>query len=1581
MSNKIDNNKSIMMDYVLEELKTIVSTLVIKKTYIADRTDTLENKQKADQYIAAVTNTDVFYTYPTYSDYALQKAGLYLECYKRDKSTIPKEKRDEVLKYQREYIILTYNEPNNYYRALAGLPDIGDEYIYLEEDLKDVDETKPVHDMNKDEIIILAATGALDRLKEKYPNKKYLWHLESEYRIPIHVSRSADDFDILYIKKDRTKQGIADSFIAIYRQVKDYCLTKFYDEAYKKDSPYYDGFIGMFILCITLQRYITTYLQKFINRDFFNKDLIRLLFESYGIPFYNDIPLSYLQKVAKNLNRLLYYKATDRVFTDIFKIFDMDNIDVYNYILFKDRNLDINGRPIEIYKEKTELGYDIETVTYSLTSDIDFYGYKKTDYWNIKQIIELDGVLILLHNNGVVNFSKSINTDNVTVKQVEGEYTLTEDYNISSIEKLEGKNYTKVIFKTKYPNKIYVFEKGILRKVQFDLFYNDSRIEEVLYVADKNINDNMYIGLITRDKSYIFVKGTILNTTFDEATLIHTMEYGLSSLSGNYGSIIAIDSRNVPYVYGNNDYNRLHVPYKSEVTTFESIENRIFNVKETNIFLKGTLFIMVDGSVRVTGTVPEIGSNIQTSQGENEILEYSSVKRITNWKCDKDVYLIHHYNGNIDVVNYTPSDKYGELLFSGNVDNPIIKYRFIKDICPISNGLLITSYDTDKYVYYSGENENRLFPWIKTMSMIKDPNTMKMRDVEVYKDVMYFVTENNDVVQYINSSYKRLDIPTNEYIQKFKQSEDGEHLFVLIGKNYFYILNDEYGIIRVNTSLSTKIIDIIYDANKYIILTNDNKYYTTTINLSKASGGKITLTLKNVEYFECTHNKDGKYVKITPKVTNNILTFTITYTINNKTYTKPVTNLYNCERITINDNVLFIEGKYIQYIKLNEVSSDSFSSVEAYMYDELNIKRARSERINDHLIIYNRQGGITFMRNFPHIDKLDSYIEGDYICLYDNGDNYIGDISFNDTNILQLEYNNKTVVYEPVVEDMYNLRFIVTPMGDRNDSSNFVDSANYLDYDMVVSDDSLWGPDGDEKEFLHQVLDSEFNYVTSKYISVDCRYNITKLNFELCYMFKMLVDLKDAEKYMSFEVPYVGTVNLFDCIVGLFALTCIKFGFDGNIMDTTTKTMSVLGFNFKQDMSYIQKLIEDANFKEKTPEFDINKVDLIDPPKYFLESPEIINLYLENRDIMENIYDYKYSAKTIDEYNVYKRIEQATLITQYSTDMYRREDGTLPATYMEYLKEANPNLYLFIKETNDENMVDQIDNLLMALDTFLKTDKLQYLFLNVPSLSLDNIRKFIYYLIDIFKSYTVDLKAMNILYHVDDKRIHNIKMILWEDNFKKYFRDYTKFHFKDKFDWIFNIFNEYTRIKIAIKDTPLAVLDETEIISLFKLYEEIPNKYNEERLALLADFADIFDTMDESMSIDKFIELVDKSILETLLPYYEKSLQNFEDTFKLLLDLSAKEKLEIVTKMKPLGKEEFKDKVLKNLLKHTHELYNEFDNRLIIRIKDILSIGKDDTINDILPFDFSDHLETNGIKSEKDKPFTIKDTYHFIRNE
>ena len=67
-----DKYKTLMMDHVISELKELVSSIIVKQQYIADRYETLEYTRAADEYIAAYKKQDTLYSYFQYSIYALK---------------------------------------------------------------------------------------------------------------------------------------------------------------------------------------------------------------------------------------------------------------------------------------------------------------------------------------------------------------------------------------------------------------------------------------------------------------------------------------------------------------------------------------------------------------------------------------------------------------------------------------------------------------------------------------------------------------------------------------------------------------------------------------------------------------------------------------------------------------------------------------------------------------------------------------------------------------------------------------------------------------------------------------------------------------------------------------------------------------------------------------------------------------------------------------------------------------------------------------------------------------------------------------------------------------------------------------------------------------------------------------------------------------------------------------------------------------------------------------------------------------------------------------------------------------------
>ena len=99
---------------------------------------------------------------------------------------------------------------------------------------------------------------------------------------------------------------------------------------------------------------IGTVQEHIARRDVFDERCIQAIFASYGVPYYNEIPIKYQVAMMKNLNTLLKFKSTSKCMLDICSIFGFDNVRIFKYFLLRDRKLDINDEYQFNYKKETE---------------------------------------------------------------------------------------------------------------------------------------------------------------------------------------------------------------------------------------------------------------------------------------------------------------------------------------------------------------------------------------------------------------------------------------------------------------------------------------------------------------------------------------------------------------------------------------------------------------------------------------------------------------------------------------------------------------------------------------------------------------------------------------------------------------------------------------------------------------------------------------------------------------------------------------------------------------------------------------------------------------------------------------------------------------------------------------------------------------------------------------------------------------------------------------------------------------------------------------------------------------------------
>lgn len=339
-----------LIDEIVYEVRQILKGIVVKDQEQADNAETKKSLQEADLYHDIQMGTDLYsnytYTYDMFMKIPSMTPDRAIR-YARKQLPIPEGIKPQVQQIAREQWLEKYEETNEYYRKIAGLPPLGESYIYLNEDeylmipVESYDISKPVHLCTVSEASLLYSSGVIDHLKERFPEAKYLDHL-GERSIDPYIARRTPKFGLLYIPPVDSPE-VSNKWRERFEINRVYLLKTIYSEAYHYRSPYYDRFMIMLTIIMTFDDMIVYSPEYIISRDLFDLRTIQYLFEASGVEFFPEIPLKYQKRLIKNLNRLIKYKSSAKCMVDIVSLFGYDNMELFKYYLMKTPNLNEDG--------------------------------------------------------------------------------------------------------------------------------------------------------------------------------------------------------------------------------------------------------------------------------------------------------------------------------------------------------------------------------------------------------------------------------------------------------------------------------------------------------------------------------------------------------------------------------------------------------------------------------------------------------------------------------------------------------------------------------------------------------------------------------------------------------------------------------------------------------------------------------------------------------------------------------------------------------------------------------------------------------------------------------------------------------------------------------------------------------------------------------------------------------------------------------------------------------------------------------------------------------------------------------------
>lgn len=369
-------------------------------------------------------------------------------------------------------------------------------------------------------------------------------------------------------------------------------------------------------------------------------------------------------------------------------------------------------------------------------------------------------------------------------------------------------------------------------------------------------------------------------------------------------------------------------------------------------------------------------------------------------------------------------------------------------------------------------------------------------------------------------------------------------------------------------------------------------------------------------------------------------------------------------------------------------------------------------------------------------------------------------------------------------ETDFDLKFVKIPIDEP--MANYIRDPQYqLDYDEVVASDPTWNGGLEHEEVKAQHLSTNFNYIRTKYLSIESIYDIAKISAQQSYFFNMLYDNYELEEMLKINIASISTERGFKLADVFTFLTCLTHYFYGNkdlIMDTQGKVLYVNGFNFNADLAALSETLYNMRFDKEAQEL-LKKFNI--PTQSILTPKQLIDIFVNNNNIRELLVTGMRNADSMRHYRPYKLLYDALMTVELNFDHFKNpetgdfyRDAEGDATYSAYLQNEDPILYYKLTELlmieDDDNRTNQIintiDNIVYIIEEWIDSEEFAGIFYSLPGVSIDAVKKYINEVIDFYKSYRVHILGINTIYYFDDPAegyIHLIDDVLLNRWFEK----------------------------------------------------------------------------------------------------------------------------------------------------------------------------------------------------------------------
>lgn len=1302
------------VDLLIYYSKLLAFGAVIKNGKNASDEETIDSVTNGDTMIACTEGSAIFALFD-YTEEELKEVGItdkkqIQDCI-NDKFKIPSSYRDEITKIGTRDFLANYVEYNNYYRMVCGLPDIGDygipvrDYEYLMPD-GNIWGATYIHEIGTEGCTVLENEGVLDIIRNDYPTKSYLNYLTCG--ITPYKVRKAYDFQILYLP-EVDDDIIKDRFEDTYEDNRLYVMNTFYTEAFKLTSKYYDNFIGLIIMLLTITDIVSEVQQDIIKKDILDERCVQFIFEMYGVTYYKSIPLKYQKRICKNLNLLIKDKSSAQCMFDLISIFGATSLTVFKYFLLKDRNLDKYGD--YIYNQVI----------------------KKTS--KVNDTVMVDDADVTKESNTITipfPFDHFLEKGNKMLVWGDGD-KLREgtDYKIEDYDQL-------ILISDKAKNSA---------TIHFDFYYDKRTISD--YIID------------TENSVHVDIKQVTLK---DSNVIKYTLPYSKYLLDGN-DIIISLGGTWIDKKFYtiNQAKSTITLDAKFDTTGTRNVfVIFIYGTKLVTKYIKTDVVATIDN--QKTFNVPEPFKNYITEG--NSFFITSGITFISNdrYKIDgTKITFTDTYNvkkGRAISFNfvyslksiYTPI----EIKTMSETITATSAYQYKFDIHPPINNFLSSGYKVYCKVRGAYLEQDMFDVYYNTLAFrtqsigLQPGEEMEVlyvygpfdeitgiNELNIKIDRQYVVATQND-----QTTFTGITFPTENYFDR------GGKVIVDIYGVYCepdtdYIINESTKTLTLKNEHKLPVADVKINLT---FLYNVESEYTVKadeyhLKVTKDGQTEFPVTLPFYPYYETGNGYIVIYdsLIINPNdVTLNEKSITIRNIKTVKDKTIIVLFVYNNKYVINAENVITIEEKTVHVA--DEVTNDLNIPIPTPFEDYIEHGWPYVVDINGKKLSTDKYYDIDNKFSFTDINQISKTEDITFTFAYINNSDFVITEDGED-NLLDFE-----------------LKFIGVPLDNEtiyHHNQYIMAKQNVLPYDTTTLADQFWDGVGSDENLVNnhervklEIINKKFNYERTKYFGLNRVFDIAEMSFQIAYFYNLIFDDWLKEEELVFNLPNIEAGYKFKIghiFCYLISLSYLYQGIEDTIVDIPNNITYVKGFNMHADLDALKKYI----LKQRRLPGDYDVWDFEIPLEQLKSMNDFKDLYVQNREIYYKIVNAMYHCRNHDIYIIWKKLYDSMVIWEYNQEYFKLSNGEVAETFRDFLQEKCPPLYrdiIKLDNTSDPDalkmsIIDRVDDVVYLLEQYFDSSEFEHIYDKFPGVSQEALMNYVYTMITFFKSYKIVLRS------------------------------------------------------------------------------------------------------------------------------------------------------------------------------------------------------------------------------------------------